>query len=419
MPYYKSKYKNGAIVPMKWTEKAIMPSKWYNQINKPITETIQAIKPATTTAGFTGFKYTYAPPVNQNKNTDIPAHISNSSDPYEINSMTDILFSSFNPNMKHHYDKIAKVRNVLHLGKSLTDPEYKTDRYWKLKHKFKAATLEYAARVIGNTWGHMQQHYFYEGAGEDWTGLIGEGGKDIAKNAPLALIPAAGVPLAALKTLFWDLPQGKSAPLFTNIMTDVGEVMDILTAPIRATAQTIADPLFENTGVNISDEVPTSSNMLGNIGKALVQSTIGDEGGRKNFDWEIDTPMADAGDFALNFGLEIIFDADNISHMATKGAVKNTLDFDPTAFQKQADEFYNSLTEVDKAEVLNLMKRKNLIASEKNTEQAIKQTYITSLVQHIKQNYVGGSNSDTLNNLNKVLHQSELFEDIATTNLRN
>lgn len=99
MPYYKSKYNKGAIVPMKWTEQSEMPSKWYNQINKPITETIQSLKPANTTAGFTGFKYNYYP--NKQQLQQQASSITNYDDPLVINSLADVIFGTFNPYMKH------------------------------------------------------------------------------------------------------------------------------------------------------------------------------------------------------------------------------------------------------------------------------------------------------------------------------
>lgn len=396
-----TKYKIGVPLP----PNIILPS---NTLNIPSIPSIPSI-PTPPAGPSTYYGNIYVP-----DQKETPSYIVNPKDPYEMNSMVDILLSSMNPNMKHHYDKIDKVKEFARNPFGILEE----DNIY-IKHPVKDATLEYAARVLGNTWGHMQQHYFYEGAGENWAGLFKELPLDLVVDAAISFIPYVGPAAAISKFLFWDLPQGESAPIATNLLTDVGEVMDIFTAPIRATAQTITDPLFENTGINISDEVPTGPNMLGNIGKALVQSTIGDEGGRKNFDWEIDTPMADAGDFILNFGLELVFDFDNLVQRATKGSVKGALKVDPDELQKQANKFYNSLTETDKAEILNLMKRKNLIASADNTERAIKQTYITSLVQHINKNYIGGSNTDTLNNLNKMRNKTKLFKDVTTTNLRN
>ena len=362
--------------------------------------------------GFYNYHYKSNKYVKNQQET--PTHIANSKDPYEINSMVDVLLGSMNPNMRHHYDKIDQVKEFARNPFGL----FEKDTIYK-KHPLKDTTLEYVAKVIGNTWGHMQQHYFYEGAGENWAGLFKELPLDLVVDAAISFIPYVG-PLAAIsKFLFWDLPQGESAPIATNILTDVGEAMDIFTAPLRAVAQTVTDPLFENTGINISDEVPTGPNMLGNIGKALVQSTIGDEGGRKNFDWEIDTPMADAGDFVLNFGLELVFDFDNLVQKATKGSVKNALKVDPDELQKQANKFYNSLTETDKAEILNVIQQKYPTVKLDNAQHAIEQTYMLSLEQHIKHNYIGGSNTDTLNNLNKMKNKTKLFKDVTTTNLRN
>jgi hypothetical protein len=113
MPYVKTKYINGKIVPFNWTEQITKKKPWYYDTINKLDWTDQAIlpKPYKDSSGyFTGIKYNYVNFGDEEETTT--SNLSNYNDALEINSVRDIVLGSFNPNMKHSTwfgETIAKI----------------------------------------------------------------------------------------------------------------------------------------------------------------------------------------------------------------------------------------------------------------------------------------------------------------------
>ena len=112
MSYIKTKYEQGKIAQMDWTEQVIMPKNWTNQIIKYPNwqDQVNTLKPYTNSTGFlTGTTYNYIPDKKETK-----SNLINTNDPSEINSMRDIILGSLNPAMNNGswFAPLNYVRNV-------------------------------------------------------------------------------------------------------------------------------------------------------------------------------------------------------------------------------------------------------------------------------------------------------------------
>lgn len=105
MPYIKRKIVNNKIVASDWTEQINKKQNWQKAINTPANwseqvKTINEIdwrKLVQTSSPFTGYKYSYMP----NEQTQQTSNLANYNDIFEINSIADAVFGTFNPYMKH------------------------------------------------------------------------------------------------------------------------------------------------------------------------------------------------------------------------------------------------------------------------------------------------------------------------------